>query len=81
MTRLEIRRIFRQHRGESARLARELKIRPTTMSSWFHNRFNSSRIQAAALARAKEILESDAQRRRKNEQMERELTKLRSSAA
>lgn len=57
MTRVEIRRLFRRHRGESARLARKLSIHSTTMSSWLHNRFNSSRIEAAAHARAGELVE------------------------
>lgn len=80
MTRLQLRRLFRKHRGEFARLARELKLSATTVSNWFSGRFDSDRIEAAVFARAKELLEKDAQEEAAKASIRRELAKAQSAA-
>jgi hypothetical protein len=59
--RSHLRRLFLRHRGESSRLARELELSPVTISRWFRGHVESVRIEAAVLARAKELAKRDAQ--------------------
>jgi hypothetical protein len=79
MTRSKLRRLFLRHRGESARLARELGLTPTTISGWFQGRVDSERIEEAAFARAKELLQKDAQREAVKARVQRELAKAQSA--
>jgi hypothetical protein len=77
MTRLQLRRLFRKHRGAFARLARELELKPTTVSNWFSGRFDSARIESAAAATAKELLHEDAQNEAAKAQSLQKLKRLR----
>jgi AraC-like DNA-binding protein len=80
MTRAQLRRLFRKHHGECARLARELELSPVTISRWFRGLFDSARIQAAVFNRAKELLQRDAQDEAAEERMRQELANAGSSA-
>jgi hypothetical protein len=75
MTRSQLRKLFRRHRGEFARLARDLSLTRSTVSCWFQGRGDSARIQAAAFNRAKELLKRDAQDEAAQERMRQELAK------
>jgi uncharacterized protein YjcR len=79
VTRAQVRRIFLKHRGASAELARELGLTPVTISAWLHDRFDSDRIEAAALKRAKELLEIGARQKASKERMRQELANAGSS--
>lgn len=59
MTRPELRRLFLRHRGESARLARKLKLSRITISRWLYGQFDSFRIEAAAYERAKQLVKKE----------------------
>jgi hypothetical protein len=73
MTRSQLRRLFRQHRGESARLARELNLNQATICHWFRGRVVSARVEMAAFSRAKELLKKGAQEKAAEERIRREL--------
>jgi hypothetical protein len=73
MRRSELRRLFRQHRGESARLARELYLNQATICHWFRGRVVSARIEAAVFSRAQELLKKAAQKKAAEERIRREL--------
>jgi transcriptional regulator with XRE-family HTH domain len=49
-------RLFRRHYGESAKLARELRLSRATVSRWFRGHVSSRRIDAAVRARASELI-------------------------
>lgn len=59
MTRTEIRKIFRRHRGAAAELARELEIGPNAVSQWLRGRTVSANIKAAAERMARALLARD----------------------
>jgi hypothetical protein len=80
MTRSQLHRLFRRHRGEFIRLARELGLSPTTISGWFQGRVDSERIEEAVFARAKELLEKDAQDGAAKARAQRELAKAQAAA-
>jgi hypothetical protein len=80
MTRVELRRLFRKHRGQAARLARELERSPTTVSAWFRGHLDSARIEAAVLARAKELIEKDIASAEANARIHRELAEAESAS-
>lgn len=73
MARLQLRRLFRRHHGEFARLARELDLSPSTVSRWFQGHINSARIESAVFSRANVLLKKDAQRKAAEERTKREL--------
>jgi hypothetical protein len=80
MTRAQLRRLFRKHRGESARLARMLELSPVTVSHWFSGHYDSARIQAAVFLRAKELLQKDAQEEAAKARIQRELANAQAAA-
>jgi hypothetical protein len=80
VTRPQLRKLFLRHRGESARLARDLQLSPVSIAAWFRGRSNSSRIEAAALIRAKELLQKDAQEEAAKARIQRELAKVQAAA-
>jgi AraC-like DNA-binding protein len=55
MTRSQLRKLFQKHYGESARLARDLGLSRTTVCKWFQGHVTSTRIQAAVVARARDL--------------------------
>jgi len=73
-SRAQLLRLFRKHWGESARLARELDLKPATISRWLHGHFDSDRIEAAVLARVDELLEKEAQKRATEDRIKQKLT-------
>jgi hypothetical protein len=81
MTRLQLRRLFRRHRGESARLARELGLSGVTITRWFQGHVESARIEVAVFSRAKELLKKEAQKREDQEQIRRDFSAAQGSAA
>ena len=60
MTRQEIRRIFRRHRGAAAALARRLGITATSVSLWLHGRRQSARLDREIRAAAEVLTEREA---------------------
>jgi len=60
MTRQEIRRIFRRHRGAAAALARRLGITATSVSLWLHGRRQSARLDREIRATAGVLAEREA---------------------
>jgi hypothetical protein len=56
MTRSQLRRLFLRHYGESAKIARDLKVNRTTISKWFQGRVDSRRIDQAIRKRATELV-------------------------
>lgn len=85
MKRSELRRLFRKHWGESARLARELKLSPVKVSRWFHGQIDSRnadsiRIEAAVFARAAQLLKQDTDAETARDRAKKELASARSLA-
>jgi transcriptional regulator with XRE-family HTH domain len=54
-TRKQMRRIFRRAHGSQAEIAREIGVKPVTISAWLRGRVRSKRIDAAMQARAHEL--------------------------
>jgi hypothetical protein len=86
MKRSELRRLFRKHWGESARLARELKLSPVKVSRWFPGQIDpghtdSIRIEAAVFARAAQLLKQDAEAQAARSRAQKELASVRPPAA
>ncbi|MGI9073347.1 MAG: hypothetical protein ACR2JB_19025 [Bryobacteraceae bacterium] len=81
MKRSQLRRLFRKHWGESARLARELKVSPVKVSRWFHGEIDSIQIEAAVFARAAQLLKQDTDAEREKTRAQKELASAQSSAA
>lgn len=80
MTRSQLHRLFVKHRGQSARLARELELGGVTISRWFQGHVESTRIEEAVFCRAKELLEKDAQDAAARARIQRELVDARAAA-
>ena len=59
MTKPQLRRLFRKHYGEGARLARELSLSRATISRWLRGHVKSGRIEAAIAKRAQELMEDE----------------------
>lgn len=57
LTRVEIRKTLKRHRGSVVSLAAELSIKPQTVSIWLKGRMTSKRIADAAQAKAISLLE------------------------
>ncbi|MFH1572730.1 MAG: hypothetical protein ABIG68_02040 [Acidobacteriota bacterium] len=60
LPRAEIRRIFRQHRGSAAALARRLGVTATSVSLWLHGRRQSARLEREIRAAAEVLAEREA---------------------
>lgn len=56
LTRPEIRKILRSHRGAMVDLARRLGIKPVNVSKWLKGQTVSDRVAEAAQAKALELL-------------------------
>jgi AcrR family transcriptional regulator len=80
MTRAQLRRLFRRNRGEFARLARELGVSPVTVYRWFRGQIVSARLESAASARAKELLEKEAQDGAARARIQRQLARAQAAA-
>jgi ATP phosphoribosyltransferase regulatory subunit HisZ len=59
MDRSKLHRLFKRHRGELAKLARELGVDLTSLSNWFLRGMTSARIERAVCERAEELLASE----------------------
>jgi hypothetical protein len=55
MTRPQLRRLFNNHYGEAARLARELDVSRGTISRWLLGFIESKRVETAVTRRAQEL--------------------------
>lgn len=59
LTRIEIRKIFRRHRGSANFIANQLGVTAATISLWLKGKTTSQRIADAACAKALELLERE----------------------
>jgi len=59
LSKSEMRKIFKRHRGSITALARDLDLTKVTVSAWLRGRVASARISDAAHVRVQELLAAE----------------------
>jgi transposase-like protein len=59
LKRIEIKRVLKRHFGSVTELAKELQLKPQTISKWLKGTFDSARIAEAAQRKAIELMERE----------------------